>query len=255
MPILHKFYDTNWGNDFATHNAILDTIPYEPEVMFIGTFNPDIPNAIADFFYGRNYFWPAIKNLFIHNNVNLLSRRMLPIGDPPAILDPTLDQVFALCTRLKFTFADMISGVLHHNNPQYKFLANDHVLFNNNEYNLIQDGRNRNIWGLAQLNAMGQVNWNTQNIIKYLCEHSTIKQIYLTRQPNGIWAIPWNTIINHLCVKGRNNTNIYTPAGSGLVGVPRMTVLLHHWVHYIGQRFGRLNNAWLQANEVIPARF
>jgi hypothetical protein len=70
MPIRHKFYQTNFGNGYATHNAILDTTPYKPEVMIVGTFNPDTPNNnFADFFYGRNFFWTAFKNLFVHNAV------------------------------------------------------------------------------------------------------------------------------------------------------------------------------------------
>ncbi len=53
MSIQHKFYQTSFGNGFETHNAILDITPYKPEVMIVGTFNPDTPNAnYADFFYG-----------------------------------------------------------------------------------------------------------------------------------------------------------------------------------------------------------
>ena len=68
MSIKHKFYQTSFGNGFETHNAILDITPYKPELMIVGTFNPDTPNTnYADFFYGRNFFWTAFKNLFNHN--------------------------------------------------------------------------------------------------------------------------------------------------------------------------------------------
>ena len=97
MPIQHKFFQKNFGNGFETNNAILDITPYNPEVMIIGTFNPEAPNAnFADFFYGRNFFWTAFKNLFIHNNVVIPFRRMPPNGIPPAILNPTLQEIFEL---------------------------------------------------------------------------------------------------------------------------------------------------------------
>ena len=251
MPILHKFYETNWGNGFATHNAILDIIPYEPEVMFIGTFNPDTPNAnFADFFYGRNYFWTAFKNLFVHNDVILANRRMPPNGVPPAVLNPTINEIFDLCIKLKLAFADLISEVLHHNNPQYHLMPNGNVIFNDNEYNLIQDGQNGIIGGLAQLNAFGQVNWNTQNIINYLCDNPQIKTIYFTRRPNGIWAAPWNLIINHKCMNGRLITNIFTPSCAGVPVNHSMVRLLKHWVHNTNLNFGRLDNNWLANNGV-----
>ena len=191
MPVLHKFYQINWENGFETHDAILDITPYSPEVMFIGTFNPKTPNAnFADFFYGRNYFWTGFKNLFVHNTVAIQNRRMPQNGVPPShnLLNPTLAEIFCLCLKLKLTFADLIAQVFHYNNPQFQLLQNDNVVFNGNQYNLIQDGQKGNVGGLAQLAALGQVDWNTQNIIDYLCNNPQIKQIYFTRQPNGIWA-------------------------------------------------------------------
>ena len=257
MPILHKYYQTHWGNGFETHNAILDITPYKPEVMFIGTFNPDTPNENpADFFYGRNFFWTGFKNLFVHNAVVIANRRMPQNGNPPAhnLLNPTLAEIFCICLKVKLTFADLISEVLHHNNPHYYFLPNDNVVLNGNEYNLIQDGQNGGIGGLAQLDALGQVNWNTQNIINYLCNNPQIKQIYFTRQPIGIWAAQWNAIVDNPCMRGRQLTNIFTPSGRPLP-TPVMNNLLHHWVHNVAQGFGCLNNNWLQANGVTLANF
>ncbi|GAA4059554.1 hypothetical protein [Flavobacterium chungnamense] len=256
MSIQHKFYQTNFGNGFETHNAILDITPYTPEVMIVGTFNPNTPNAnFADFFYGRNYFWTGFKNLFLHNGVLLENSRMPPNGNPPAILNPTLPEIFNLCTKLKLTFSDLVLEVLHKNNPNYHLLNNDNVIFNGLEYNLIQDGQNNDVGGLQQLNLVGQVNWNTKNIIKYLCENPQIKTIYFTRQPTGIWAAQWNLIINHECIAGRLTTNIFTPSGQGLRGTPRMNALLKHWVHNRNPNFGWLDNNWLTANGVNLINF
>lgn len=244
MPILHKFYQANFANGFETHNAILDVTPYKPEVMFIGTFNPSIPGNNADFFYGRNYFWSGFKNLFVNNTPLILTRR-----DAAIPFNPTLLEIFELCQRLKLTFADLIQGVLNKDNPTYNLLSGNRVNFGGDSISLIEDN------GLMLLDGMGQVSWNTQNIIKYLCEHPEIKTIYFTRRPTGIWAAHWSLIVNNPCMKGRNLTNIYTPSGLALRGVPRMVALLHHWVHNMNPNFGRLDNTWLINNGVNLGNF
>jgi hypothetical protein len=246
MPIRHKFRQTNFENGYATHNAILDITPYKPEVLILGTFNPNTPHAnFADFFYGRNFFWPAFKNLFVTHDLNLQNRRMPQNGNPSAILNPTLPEIFKICFQLKTTFADLVLEVLNFNNPDYQLLQNDNVSFNEQEFNLIQDGRKENVGGLEQLNNLQQVNWNTQNIIKYLCENPQIKSIYFTRKPNGIWTEQWNQIVNHECMNGRHLTNIFTPSGQGRPVFYSMNRLLNHWVHNENPNFGKLDNYWL----------
>jgi hypothetical protein len=256
MSIQHKFYQTNFGNGFQTHNAILDTTPYKPEIMFVGTFNPNTPNDnFADFFYGRNYFWTAFKNLFSHNGVQLTDRRMPNRGVPPAILNPTLPEIFELCIKLKLTFSDLIFEVLNKDNTNYQILQNDNVIINGVEYNLIQDERIGIVGGLQQLNTLGQVNWNTQNILDFLCKNPQIKMIYFTRQPTKIWKEQWDLIINHNCMAGRLTTNLFTPSGQSLKGKPRMNSLLKHWVHNNQPNFGRLDNNWLTNNGVNIQNF
>lgn len=256
MPIQHKFYQTNFGHGFETHNAILDITPYKPEVMIVGTFNPGTPNAnFADFFYGRNFFWTAFKNLFIHNAVVIPNRRMPTNGIPPVLLNPTLQEILDMCSSLKLTFSDLVLEVLHSNNPLYQLRPNDNVIFNGVEYNLIQDGKKENIGGLQQLSVLGQVNWNTQNIIEYLCNNPQIKTIYFTRRPIGIWAAKWNEIINHKCVAGRLTTNIFTPSGAGTPVSRSVARLLNHWVHNNNPNFGQLDYNWLVNNGVNPVNF
>jgi hypothetical protein len=251
MPIQHKFQHRNFGNGFQSNNAILDILPYKPEILIIGTFNPDTPNAnFADFFYGRNFFWTAFKNLFSYNQVRLKNTRMPTRGIPASILNPTLPEILQFCRELKLTFADLINEVLQQNNPNYELLQNDNILFNGCEYNLIQDGQLRNIGGLQQLNVLGQVSWNTNNIINYLCENPQIKTIYLTRQPTGVWEKQWRIISSHSCMSGRQMTNIFTPSGQSLKGKPRMNVLINHWVHNNTENFGRIDNDWLIENGV-----
>ncbi len=256
MAIPHKFKNTHWGNGFATNNAILDVTPYEPEVLILGTFNPDTPNANhADFFYGRNLFWPAFKNLFIHNGVEIGQRRMPSHGAPHAVLNPTLEDIFELCMKLKLTFADLVSEVLHEENLNYELLQNDNILLDGNEYNLIQDGQNNNIGGLAQLDVQNLVNWNTMNIVNFLVSKPTIKYIYLTRRPTGVWAAQWNQLANNPILTDRYFTNIFTPSGAGAPVHRNMNNLLAHWLHNQQPNFGHLDNNWLINQNVTINNF
>jgi len=244
MPIQHKFYHKDWGNGFATERAILTTTPYDPEVLILGTFNPTMPGNMADFFYGRNYFWPAFANLFTHGQPLLLSRR-----DHQAVPEPMLQHIFDLCELLRLSFADLVAGILHHDNPAYEEIPPNQVLFDGDFINIIQDQ------GLHALDLVHQTDWNTDAVIDYLCHTPTIHTIYFTRQPTGIWEAPWKAIRNHPLLQHKTFTHIYTPSGQALRGQPRMHALLHHWVHHVGPNFGRLQPAWLQHHQVDPQAF
>lgn len=56
----HKFLNYNFENGYQTHNSILDTTPYKPEVIFIGTFNHGWDWNQSDFFYGRGMYLSLI---------------------------------------------------------------------------------------------------------------------------------------------------------------------------------------------------
>jgi hypothetical protein len=79
MRINHKFLTVNqqqnplnWDNRFYTENVILKNVDiYKPEILFLGTFNPELQNNPANFFYGRNFFWTAFKNLFNEGQIIL----------------------------------------------------------------------------------------------------------------------------------------------------------------------------------------
>ncbi len=250
MAIKHKFYHTNFGDGFETNNGILNTTPYKPEVMVVGTFNPNADKAnFANFYYGRNFFWTAFKNLFVHNEILIKNRRMPTNSAPSVILNPQLPEILDLCIKLKLTFCDLVLEVLHNNNPVYHSLQNNNLILNGVEYNLINDGQRKDIGGLEQLHALGQVNWNTQNIIDYLIANPQIRTIYFTRRPTQIWAEQWNLIINNESLVGRLMTNIFTPSGLGLRGTPRMNALVNHWLHN-NPNFGNLDHNWLMENDI-----
>ena len=237
MAILHKFKEFDFGDGFETSNAILTNTPYLPEILIIGTFNPGTPNSnFADFFYGRNFFWPAFKNLFIHNQLILNHRRIPNRGGLPEFPNPSLIEIKNLCARLKLTFCDLISQVLHHENPNYEILVNDNIIFNNQEYNLILDDKTKGIYGLANLNALNQIEWATNQIISYLLENPQIHSIYFSRKPIGIWADQWNKIINHDHISNRFHTNIFTPSAQGSpvsLSLERLLIQIPISVNYV----------------------
>lgn len=245
MPVQHKFLNHDWMNGFFTENAILKTDFYKPEVLIIGTNNPDTPNAnFADFFYGRNYFWPAFKNLS-NGNFEISTRRMPSNGAPILPLNPTTFEIFELCKQFKFSFADLISNVLVTQN-QIDFLPNDNIVFQGQEYNLINDNARDGIGGLAELNQFNEVEWNTDRIIEFLCLNPQIKYVYFSRQPTGIWEEHWNQIIQSKCAVDKVFSVIYTPSGNALTGSPRMNALMRHWLFNEANNYDTLNHQWLQ---------
>jgi len=255
MSIQHKFLNHDWKNGFYTKNSILKNKEYLPEVLFIGTFNPMTPNDNhADFFYGRNWFWPVFKNLFIENAYVLNSRRMPANGVPNYPLNPTIDEIFSICKTAKISFADMINGVFSEGN-NYRLLNNDNVIFNDIEYNLINDNRRNNISGLAELDALNQVIWNIDNISNYLCDNPQITNIYFTRRPTGIWLQKWHELIKSKCSKNIEFDVIYTPSAANLRGVPRIEKLTQHWLFNESNNYMTLNHEWLIRNGVNPENF
>lgn len=251
MPVEHKFLNNNnWNNGFWTENAILKTDLYKPEILILGTFNPNTPNAnFADFFYGRNYFWTAFKNLFIENGFQLLSRRMPPYGQPALPLNPNLEEIFEICKKAKLSFADLICEVfVNHDNVE--FLPNDNVVLNGNVYNLIQDNARNNILGLAELNQINEVEWNLNNILNYLIENPDIKYVYFTRRPTNIWLEKWEELKDSINLQDRNFQIIYTPSAQSLRGVPRMQSLINHWLFNNNPNYDRFSHDWLTRNDV-----
>ena len=119
MPVDHKFLQHNFGQGFETHNAILDTTPYKPEILILGTFNPntDEDANVADFFYGRNWFWTAFFNILEHNNIHYSKQRKFY-----SPFSPTLEEIFRFCIKFKLTFADLIGQALHQGNIQFEIV-------------------------------------------------------------------------------------------------------------------------------------
>ncbi len=258
MPILHKFHQTNWNNRFQTHNAILDVTPYEPEVIFIGSFNHGWPWNTADFFYGRGmYMWTTLANLFLYN-ANILAQRRTP---PPGNNNPTLNQIFEVCMKGRITFADIVLGTKV--NVPTKINLGDKSVLVNNQY----------LWKSykdSSLDFMGRNQWlydNVENIITYINLTPTIKHIYFTFK-SGTWLVnKMNLIIGGTAPIP--SCSIFTPTGSGFgnnLPVPfnnRAWSLAHCWVWntlagaVLINKMGycHLNHQWLISHGVNPNNF
>jgi hypothetical protein len=223
-PMPHIFLNTpafNGDNRFFTQNAILRPTHYKPKVLIIGTYNDaNNPNNNADFFYGRNYFWPVISNL--SNHANLLLQRRDVGGIPPG--SPTLGQILALCEKFKLSFADLILDV---NLP----LA-DH-----------NDGHLN-----AALN-LGQAVDNVQNIIEYINNSPSITHVYATSKFNHANInVLWQSINAGVVRNDVTFGNIRTPSGMG--GIPnfpglRKTASIARywlWVNHPMSPYGNFSN-------------
>ncbi|MBA9078201.1 hypothetical protein [Rufibacter quisquiliarum] len=253
MPILHRFYNYNWENGFETHRAILDTIPYEPEVIIIGTFNHGWDWNNADFFYGRGmYMWTIMANLFL-NNGNALTEPRTVLNDTP-----NLEQIFQVCQKARITFADVVQGT----RPNIPVEQQGRSILVNNEY-IWEDYKD------THLKIMGRNGWlddNADAIVDYINSTKSIKHVYFTFKPTG-WLL---TLKNSIADRIAPTTacSIFTPTANGfranLPAYPhRAWSLAHCWVwnglhHAVPinkPNFCHLDHGWLVSKGVNPNNF
>lgn len=259
MPIEHKFLQTNWPNGFQTHNAILDVTPgYEPEVLFIGTFNHGWAWNPAEFFYRRNYFW-SIFGCLANNNPNLFNDHIIP----------ELANVWDYCSRFKISFADIVRGTNRFADTDQNQLAQLVVVTSPN----LNAPYTWNTYSDAQLNFLGTRNClsdNVCNIVSYLKAKTSITQVYFTWKLNNSWLSTLaNQIVNADYERQIGFTCILSPSGNGfgtlIPGYPtKIKSIMHAWLWvnnpagnpvYIREGFSHLNHAWLNAANVNPFLF
>ncbi len=241
----HKFLNVDFGQlypniasaqGFKTQNAILNTTPYKPEVLIIGTFNPDDGNE-AEFFYGRNrnYLWRIFENF--SNNNNALN------GPNHGI--PQIGHIFELCTKFKLSFADLITET--------------EVELNDYSDTLLNRECNR-----------GQIQNNVEEIVKYICETDSIKYVYFTTKNENLRCL-WQLWLNietlvHIERSDVEFGSILTPSGMGGVdnfnGLHRAATIARYWIWvnaipnihpqpFPNQNgYAHLNHQWLQGCNV-----
>jgi hypothetical protein len=176
-------------------------------------------------------------------------------GKPQKAVNPSLDEIKMLCVYLKLTFSDLIAEVLHKSEGNYQMLNNDNVSFQEKIFNLIQDSKKGQIEGLNQLDKLGQVRSNTDNIIEYLLSNPQIKTIYFTRKPTDVWKMYWNTIVLDERLRDRKFTNLFTPSGQGIQVSNSINRLIQNWLHNERENFGKLDREWLIKSQVDIQNF
>ena len=234
MPINHKFKEYHFTNEFFTQNAILVNTPYQPEILFLGTFNPNTDEAanMADFFYGRNWFWPILFNIFEYNQETQIKKQRR-FTNP---LNPSLDEVFQFMKKHKLSFADLIMQVFP--DDEIDCLAANNIIINGVHYNLIKDG------DLAKINRTNNVRWTTKFIIDYLNQNPSISQVYFTRKPVNPFTAKLQEIQEVLNQRGVLIKYLFTPSGQGLPGQPRNLTIMNQWLHSIREGFDNLDENW-----------
>ena len=257
MPFLHKYQEHNFDNGFQTHNSILDTVTYEPEVIFIGTYNHGWSWNNSDFYYGRGMnMWTAMANLFLYNNNRLINQRTANNNVP------TRPEIFGICKKGKIVFADIVKGIKD-DIQAVEQPENKSVLVNNQYlWKTYKDGP------IDYMAAQGWIDDNVKAIVKFINETKSIKHIYFTYK-SGAWLVDK---LNEICEQirpGVSYCSIFTPTANGFgkpLQVPfqeRVWGLTHCWIwngrnHTIPinkPNYGHLDHDWLSRNGVDPNNF
>jgi hypothetical protein len=238
MAIFHKFKEIDFGKGFATKDAILVETPFKPEILFIGTFNPltNEKDNTADCFYGRNWFWPILFNIFHYKKIELDKQRKFYKPNPK----PSLAEIFEFMKLHKITFADLITQVLEDKDDYC--LAKNKIIFKETNYDLIKDS------DLSKLSQLGKIKWNKEELIKYIENNPTIKTFYFTRKPTK----PFSDILIEIREKFINRNLkikfLFTPSGQSMKGKPRINALVNQWKSSYIEGFDNLDEEWLNAN-------
>jgi hypothetical protein len=265
--VQNRFQFHDFLNGFQIHNSILDLVPFEPEVLFIGTFNHGWSWNSSDFFFGRDmYMWTVLANLFIFNNNHLTSRRnsKTPI--------PSLNQIFDICQSGKMVFASLVKGI-NIDISAVEFSHQKYTLINN-EYkwgSTMVRGKRIGAYSDYHIEQLGKNGWledNVDSILDFINENKTIKHIYFTFK-SGNWL---GNRLKDLCNRVGGDVSycsIFSPTAKGFGNIldppynKRAWGLAHCWVwnglehkYSINKPgYGHLDHEWLKRNKVCPENF
>lgn len=267
MPLLHKYFQHDFQNGFQTNNAILDVVPYKPEVIFIGTYNHCWAWNHSDFYYGRGmYMWPILGNLFLHNQNQLFRQRTRNNTVP------SFEAIFNICENGKIVFGDIVKGIKE-DIETFENETEKYVLVNN-EYmwcSRFINGHKVGEYSDAHLDNMGNAGWlddNVDAIIDYINNTPSIKHIFFTFKSGSRVVNKLNAITERLPNR-ITYCSIFTPTANGFGKNlnpeyrERAWSLAHCWLwnglnhaYNINRPgYGHLNHEWLINNGVNPNNF
>lgn len=267
MPLFNKFHEHDFGEGFQTHNSVLDIVPYDPEFLFIGTYNHGWSWNNSDFFYGRDmYMWPVLGNLFLHNCNYYVSPRT------EKNTQPSLSQLFEICKKGGIVFANLVKGLkdsisISEDYQEKYVLVNDIYKWGSGVFNGMKIGEYSDDH-IEYMAKFGWVDTNIDSILKFVNETKTIKHIYFTFK-SGVWLVDKINSIRNGVRPGIQCCSIFTPTAKGfgkLLEQPfnkRAWGLTHCWVwnglphrSFINKPgYGHLDHSWLISKNVNPENF
>lgn len=263
MPFEHKFQNHNFENGFYTESSILKT-PYNPEVIFIGTYNHGWSWNNSDFFYGRDmYMWTILANLILYNNNQLLAARS------ETNLIPTFAQLFEICNKGKITFADIVKGI----KPAISAfeVEQQRCVIVDELYEWRSYPNEKGEYSDKHLDYMGESKWlddNVDAIVQFINSTPTLKHVYFTFK-SGSWIVDKLNKIKGSVRQEVNCCSIFTPTGNGFgknLAFPfdkKASGIAHCWVwnnldHPVNIArvgYGHLDHDWLRSKGVDVDNF
>jgi hypothetical protein len=207
---------TDFPGGFSAANALVDSTPYEPELLIIGTFNPGgHAGNQAEFFYGRNYFWPVWAHIAgvpdaFRNAAAASGRRDAHLAAWPWDPAGNFPGIRGLCSQFRLTFADLVLAT--------------HV-----QVNGYSDKE------LNQFIQLGQADLNVANILTYVRSKPSLRYVYATTAFGQFGGLndAWRALCAGLPAEIQTG-KLLSPSGQGVgrnfAGLGRTATLGRHWV-------------------------
>lgn len=164
----------------------LRLIDFKPHTLIVGTFNPNLDENKADWFYGRknNYFWDVLPRLY----------------NEKSLRHSTSTEWKEFCRTHKIAITDLIMGIGitdNDNNQIIKKLGN----YKDDE---IVKNFNRNKIKITNI-----------NIVQLLQQHKSIKEVYFTRSLNdSYWNNLWSPVDEYCLLSNIKCKTLLTPSGN-----------------------------------------
>lgn len=159
----------------------LEKLDFEPKILIIGTFNPEIEGNTAKWFYGRfdNNFWDVLPRIYKKNSMRCST--------------PNDWKLF--CKENQIAITDLITSIEDAD-------LNDEI-----HRAKLRTYSDKSI-------AEGFHNHRFTDVVSLLVKNPTINQVYLTRGiGETFWKKAWRPVRNYALGNNLQLGNLITPSG------------------------------------------
>lgn len=182
VHFLLKVYNMACQHKFYSYLQLQRLTDFEPEIIIIGTFNPELPkDNYSEWFYGRtdnNYFWDLLPKMF---------------GDE-GLRNRAHTDWKKYCKRKKIALTDLLSGI---NDADFTNEAHIKVLSKYTDSDLATRFKDQ----------------IPNQVIPLLQTYSSIKSVYLTTTNNSqFWEGLWRPLENYCFQSGIWCRKLMTPS-------------------------------------------